>query len=163
MAQTRGLRARVNTGWWLCLSQAGICRTQNKVARWPNVGCRFALASSWVFRLEAVTCRGAYSEPAPGLASGAAEPRAQCPSPDLLQHWKRACLATCYVRLNAEKARGGHTMLINWTPDRYRRAVPPEPGKRGPPHTRAGSPCRKTPMASVSMTRGTLDRILLAN
>ncbi|WP_373187090.1 alkyl/aryl-sulfatase [Halopseudomonas sp.] len=112
------------------------------------------------YQAEAGTWRGAYLTGAQELREGLGEPRrGNALSPDLLQALEAGMFFDLLaVRLNAEKAEGQH-LVINWTltdiDEKYRLNL-----QNATLTHRAGS-LADNPDASVSMTRGTLDRILL--
>ncbi len=112
------------------------------------------------YQTEAGTWRGAYLTGAQELRKGEGEPRrGNALSPDLLQALEAGMFFDLLaVRLNAEKAEGKH-LVINWTltdrDENYRLNL-----QNSTLTHRAGS-LADNPDASVSMTRGTLDRIFL--
>ena len=112
------------------------------------------------YQAEAGTWRGAYLTGAQELREGVGEPRrGNALSPDLLQALEAGMFFDLLaVRLNAEKAEGKH-LVIDWTltdiDEQYRLNL-----QNSTLTHRAGS-LAENPDAGVSMTRATLDRILI--
>ncbi|MFN3581620.1 MAG: alkyl/aryl-sulfatase [Pseudomonas sp.] len=112
------------------------------------------------YQAEAGTWRGAYLTGAQELRQGTGEPRrGNDLSPDLLQALEAGMFFDLLaVRLDAEKAEGQH-LVINWTltdiEENYRLNL------QNATLTHRADSLATNPDASVSMTRATLDRILL--
>lgn len=138
------------------MSQAVLAEPGNQAARELGADALEQLG----YQAEAGTWRGAYLTGAQELRQGAAEPRrGNAIAPDLLQALQAGMFFDLLaVRLNAEKAEG-QDLVINWTltdiDEQYRLNL-----QNSTLTHRAGS-LADNPDASVSMTRGTLDRILL--
>lgn len=138
------------------MSQAVFAEPGNQAARELGADALEQLG----YQAEAGTWRGAYLTGAQELRQGTAEPRrGNALSPDLLQALDAGMFFDLLaVRLNAEKAEG-QQLVINWTltdiDEQYRLNL-----QNATLTHRAGS-LADNPDASVSMTRATLDRILL--
>lgn len=138
------------------MSQAVFAEPDNQAARELGADALEQLG----YQAEAGTWRGAYLTGAQELRQGTAEPRrGNALSPDLLQALDAGMFFDLLaVRLNAEKAEGKH-LVINWSltdiDEQYRLNL-----ENSTLTHRAGS-LADSPDASVSMTRDTLDRILL--
>ncbi len=157
LEQARADYAKGEYRWvaWV-MSQAVFAEPQNKAARELGADALEQLG----YQAEAGTWRGAYLTGAQELRQGAPEARrGNGLSADLLQALEAGMFFDLMaVRLNAEKAEGQH-LVINWTltdiDEQYRLNL-----ENATLTHRAGS-LAENPDASVSMTRGTLDRILL--
>ena len=138
------------------MSQAVFAEPDNKAARELGADALEQLG----YQAEAGTWRGAYLTGAQELREGTAEPRrGNALSPDLLQALDAGMFFDLLaVRLNAEKAEGKH-LVINWSltdiDEQYRLNL-----QNSTLTHRSGS-LADSPDAGVSMTRDTLDRILL--
>lgn len=138
------------------MSQAVFANPDHKAARELGADALEQLG----YQAEAGTWRGAYLTGAQELRQGVGEQdRGNGVSPDLLQALEAGMFFDLLaVRLNAEKAAGQH-LVINWTltdiDEQYRLNL-----QNSTLTHRAGT-LADTPDASVSMTRTTLDRILL--
>lgn len=157
LEQARADFAKGEYRWvaWV-MSQAVFAEPQNKAARELGADALEQLG----YQAEAGTWRGAYLTGAQELRQGAPEARRGGGlSADLLQALEAGMFFDLLaVRLNAEKAEGQH-LVINWSltdiDEQYRLNL-----QNSTLTYRAGSLAENAD-ASVSMTRDTLDRILL--